>query len=114
MKTHEEIQEELDKGVTQKLKTLKDAMVELIKKSAEFEESFIFEKLQDYMDFSNGKATWTSNVRLRMLEISEAIENEKQRQKEKAIKWVKDYYEKNGTIPDMWKEFHNITEEDLK
>lgn len=64
---------------------IKKAMIDLIKKSSEFEENFIFERLQDYMDFSNGEATWKSNVRLRMLEnkeVKEKAEKEKQEQSE--------------------------------
>ncbi len=100
------------------LKTLKDAMINLIHKSVEFEESFVFERLQDYMDFSDGKATWTSNVRIRMLEIHEAIENEKFEQKRKIIDSLKeaDSWENDFRIGAFRfaEDFFNILKEDLK
>ena len=67
---------------------IKDAMIDLINKTAEFKESFVFEQLQDYMDFSEGKATWTSNVRLRMLEIHEAREETAKQMQESFIEMI--------------------------
>ena len=96
-----------------KLKTLKDAMINLIKKSAEFEESFIFERLQEYMDLSDPtNPKWNSNVRIRMVEIHEAVKFEKQKQKAEAIKIAKVQNEFLGLAD--WLEFFNITKEDLK
>lgn len=94
------------------LKTLKDTMIELIKKSAEFNECFIFETLQDYMDLSDpSNPKWISNVRLRMWEISEAVDIERNRQRQKAIKWLKSREPCNELD---WIKFFNITEEELK
>lgn len=51
---------------------LEREMICLIKETANMENSFIFERLQDFMEFKDGKATWTNNVKLRMLELDEA------------------------------------------
>jgi len=112
--------------MSEELKTLKNAMIELINKSVEFEESFVFEKLQGYMDLSDtSNPKWVSNVRIRMLEIHEAIENEKQRQRQAAIKhWKQLNEDREGQLGSdaaytdgqmEWIElFFDLTREDFK
>lgn len=73
---------------------LKEAMINLIKKSFELKENFVFEKLQEYMDLSDPlNPKWTENVRIRMLEIHEAREDARKEER-KRIKEIIEEKEK--------------------
>lgn len=99
--------------------TIKKLMINLINKSSEVEESFIFERLQNYIDFSDSKnPKWINNVRLRMLEIHEAINFERERVKKEVIELLKEdvkRYGFNSTYTDNEKmmDLFNITENDF-
>lgn len=54
---------------------LKENVLELINKSSEFKETFVFEQIQGYIEKKeDGTLIWKEPVRMRMLQIQEAIQ----------------------------------------
>ena len=96
------------------MKTIKDAMIELITKSSEFGENFIFEKLQDYMNFEDNKATWINNIRLRMIENKEAREQGIEQNKEEVLGLIDEWADKNEGIMSWQEGVYNIGVKDIK